>query len=80
MNFLRLLSSYAYQNFTYSCLQSKAWFDQENLNHNKAIKLMGQDEQIFSIDTLQPNVLTDGCAVSGRWRFVQRDKIRIMIR
>lgn len=74
MTFLRLLSSNAYQNFTYTCVQSKAWFDEDNLNHNKAIKLMGQDEQIFSIDTIKPNVLTDGCAtksgVPGKTRTV----------
>lgn len=74
MTFLRLLSSYAYQNFTYTCVQSKAWFDEDNLNHNKAIKLMGEDEQIFSIDTIKPNVLTDGCAtksgVPGKTRTV----------
>lgn len=64
MTFLRLLSSYAYQNFTYTCVRSKAWFDEENLNHNKAIRLMGQDDQIFSIDTIKPTVVTDGCAVS----------------
>jgi len=65
MTFLRLLSSYAYQNFTYSCVNSKAWFDEEQLNHNKAIKLMGENEQIFSIDTIKPNVLVDGCAAPG---------------
>lgn len=65
MTFLRLLSSYAYQNFTYSCVQSKAWFDDEQLNHDKAIKLMGEDEQIFSIDTIKPEVLIDGCAAKG---------------
>lgn len=64
MTFLRLLSSYAYQNFTYTCVRSKAWFDEENLNHNKAIRLMGQDEQIFSIDTIKPTVVADGCSVS----------------
>lgn len=65
MTFLRLLSSYAYQNFTYTCVRSKAWFDEENLNHNKAIRLMGQDDQIFSIDTIKPNVITDGCATKS---------------
>lgn len=64
MTFLRLLSSYAYQNFTYTCVNSHAWFDEDNLNHNHAIRLMGQDEQLFSIDTIKPNVIMDGCAVS----------------
>jgi len=73
MTFLRLLSSYAYQNFTYSCVQSKAWFDEDNLNHDKAIKFQGQDEHIFSIDTIKPNVLIDGCA-GGRG--VPTDKAR----
>ena len=64
MTFLRLLSSYAYQNFTLTCVQSKAWFDEVNLNHDKAIRLKGQEDVIFSMESNQPDVLSDGCAVS----------------
>lgn len=62
MTFLRLLSSYSYQNFTYTCVQSRAWFDEDSLSHDKAIRLIGQDEHIFSIDANKPDVLSDGCA------------------
>ena len=69
MTFLRLLSSYAYQNFTYTCVQSRAWFDQDSLSHDKAIRLIGQEEHIFSIDANKPDVLSDGCAVSKYVKF-----------
>lgn len=61
MTFLRLLSTSAYQNMTYTCVQSRAWFDEENLNHEKAIRLIGQEEHVFSIETNKPDVLSDGC-------------------
>jgi len=39
LTFLRLLSNEAYQNFTYTCINSAAWYDTTTGNHNNAIKL-----------------------------------------
>merc|ERR1712241_115743 len=59
--FLRLMSSEAYQNFTYTCINSAAWYDSRIGNHNNAIKLQGDNEEEFSPDNNQPNILLDGC-------------------
>merc|ERR1712154_567227 len=39
LTFLRLLSNEAYQNFTYTCINSAAWYDATTGSHNNAIKL-----------------------------------------
>lgn len=64
MVFLRLLSSEATQNFTYSCMNSAAWFNQQSGTYNSAIKLMGADGQIFGPDDEKPLILSDGCKVT----------------
>merc|ERR1711936_822437 len=61
LTFLRLMSSEAYQNFTYTCINSAAWFDSQSGNHNKAIKLQGDNDEEFSPRTNKPNILLDGC-------------------
>jgi len=61
LTFLRLMSSEAYQNFTYTCINSAAWFDSQSGNHNKAIKLQGDNDDEFSPITNKPNILLDGC-------------------
>merc|ERR1711874_9638 len=61
LTFLRLLSKEAYQNFTYTCINSAAWFDARTGNHNNAIKLQGDNEEEFSALDNQPNILLDGC-------------------
>jgi collagen type V/XI/XXIV/XXVII, alpha len=65
MTFLRLLSQEGYQNFTYTCMNSVAWYDTKNNNHNLSVKLLGENEvEIGSENTAQrPNVLFDGCKV-----------------
>lgn len=64
MTFLRLLSQDVYQNFTYTCINSAAWHSQKANNYNFAIKLMGENEFEFGVDTIKPNILVDGCKVS----------------
>lgn len=63
MKFLRMLSQDSYQNFTYTCINSAAWYSLKSYNYESAIKLMGHNEQEFSNDALQPNILMDGCKV-----------------
>merc|ERR1712064_25592 len=61
LTFLRLLSNEAYQNFTYTCINSAAWYDSSTGNLNNAIKLQGDNEDEFSPLNNSPNILMDGC-------------------
>lgn len=61
LNFLRLLSQEAYQNFTYTCINSVAWYNVPNYNHNSSIRLLGANEDEFSYTSLRPQIVTDGC-------------------
>merc|ERR1712064_232306 len=61
LTFLRLLSNEAYQNFTYTCINSAAWYDSSTGNLNNAIKLQGDNEDEFSPMNNSPNILMDGC-------------------
>ena len=64
MTFLRLMSTEAYQNFTYTCLNSAAWYDQAESSYSSAIQLQGENEDVFSAKGAnQPAVLMDGCKV-----------------
>lgn len=65
MTFLRLLSQEGYQNFTYKCINSAAWFNAELKNFDSAIKFLGDNEMEIGYDTdkLKPNILVDGCKV-----------------
>lgn len=66
MTFLRLLSQEGYQNFTYKCINSAAWFNAELKNFDSAIKFLGDNEMEIGYDTdkLKPNILVDGCKVT----------------
>ena len=64
MTFLRLLSQEAYQNFTYTCINSAAWFNLKTNNNDMAIKLLGDNEVEFSAEGIRPNIISDGCKVS----------------
>lgn len=48
MAFLRLSSEIAYQNFTYTCLNSVAWYNSNTHKYDMSIKLLGDNEQEFS--------------------------------
>jgi collagen type V/XI/XXIV/XXVII alpha len=64
LTFLRLMSREAYQNFTYTCLNSAAWYDTTTASYSSAIRLQGDNEEEFSITNNKPNVLLDGCKVN----------------
>lgn len=66
MNFLRILSEEARQNFTYTCINSVAWYSSKLESHDLSIKLMSANEMELGYDTTSPsiNVLADGCRVS----------------
>lgn len=59
--FLRLMSTEAYQNFTYTCINSAAWYDNQAASYKNSIKLLGDNEDVFSSQRNKPNVLLDGC-------------------
>ena len=63
MTFLRLLHEDAYQNFTYTCINSAAWYALKTSSYEMAIKLMGDDEQELTAELLKPYVVADGCKV-----------------
>ena len=63
MTFLRLLSEEVSQNFTYTCINSVAWYDLRSYNYDNALRLMGDNEQEFSTRSYRPTVLHDGCKV-----------------
>lgn len=48
MAFLRLSSEMGYQNFTYSCVNSIAWFNTQSEQLDLAVKLMGANEHVFN--------------------------------
>ena len=64
MTFLRLLSAAARQNMTYNCYQSVAWHDMDQDNYDKAIRLLGSNDEEMSYDN-NPYIraIVDGCAV-----------------
>lgn len=61
MTFLRLLSENVYQNFTYTCINSVAWFNSQTSKYDLAIKLLGENEQEFSYPSIKPSIVYDGC-------------------
>lgn len=63
MKFLRLLSEESYQNFTYTCINSVAWFNSNSENFEKSLKFMGDNDLEIGYDThgVKPIVLYDGC-------------------
>lgn len=65
LTFLRLMSSEAHQNFTYTCINSAAWYDSRTGNFNNAIKLQGDNEVEFTAAENKPNVILDGCKSKG---------------
>lgn len=65
MNFLRILSEEARQNFTYSCINSVAWYSSKLDSYELSLKLMTANEMELGYETTSPavNVLVDGCKV-----------------
>ena len=63
LSFLRMLSLEPTQNFTYTCLNSVAWYDNDNRGYEKSLKLLGDNDDEFSAMHNKPNVIEDGCRV-----------------
>lgn len=64
MTFLRLLAQDGYQTFTYTCINSAAWYNSKLDNYDSAIKLLGENEMEIGYNisgNVRPNVLKDGC-------------------
>jgi len=61
LTFLRLMSREAHQNFTYTCINSAAWFDSRTGSYDSAIKLQGDNEVEFSAQENIPTIIMDGC-------------------
>ena len=68
MTFLQLLSEQAYQNITYHCRNSVAYYDRQAANHDKALRFMANNDVELVAD--QPvkfrySVKQDECQVSS---------------
>lgn len=61
MNFLRLLSQEAHQNFTYTCMNSVAWYDGTNRSYDYSLRLLGDNEDEFSYNSIRPHLIADEC-------------------
>merc|ERR1712200_178797 len=57
-SFLRMLSLEARQNFTYTCINSVAWYDNVARGYSKSIKLLGDNDDEFSAVQNKPLVST----------------------
>lgn len=65
MTFLRLLHEEIRQNFTYTCINSVAWFNARLGNYDSAIKFIDESETEFTVDSVNKiAVIHDGCKVS----------------
>jgi len=60
MTFLRLLSIKASQKLTYFCTNAVAWFNQEENNYEKSIKLLGANDHTIQ-KFKNKEVIYDGC-------------------
>jgi collagen type V/XI/XXIV/XXVII, alpha len=63
MKFLRLLSQESYQNFTYTCMNSVAWFNSNHENYESSLKFLGDNDIEIGYEShgVKPTVLVDGC-------------------
>lgn len=64
MKFLRMLSEVAYQNFTYTCMNSIAWFNSNSENFDLSLKFLGENDAEMAYEShpsIRPQVLVDGC-------------------
>lgn len=63
MKFLRLLSQESYQNFTYTCMNSVAWFNSNKENYESSLKFLGDNDAEIGYESngVKPTVLVDGC-------------------
>lgn len=73
MNFLRILSEEARQNFTYTCINSVAWYSAKQDGYDLSLKLMTANEMEIGYDTTSPSitVIADGCRVSALFMMIK---------
>lgn len=63
MTFLQLLSQEVYQNFTYTCMNSVAWYNSNNPTngYDLSLRLLGDNDDEFSYNGFKMQVVLDGC-------------------
>lgn len=61
MAFLKLLSKEAHQNFTFTCVNSIAWYNSNTHKYDMSIKLLGGSGQEYSYAGFKPTIVFDGC-------------------
>ncbi|KAL3180533.1 hypothetical protein MRX96_009080 [Rhipicephalus microplus] len=61
LRFLGLLSTTAYQNFTFVCKNVNAWYSQRTKNHANALHFRGGDATLISFEKNSPTVPVDDC-------------------
>lgn len=61
MTFLRLLYQEAYQNFTFTCINSAAWYNSHTNDYKMALKFLGENEYEFSHGKITLRVVDDSC-------------------
>ncbi len=69
LTFLQLLSSEVYQNITYHCKNSAAYYDREEQTFSKAAKfLSSNDVELDAVSRkFRYNVIKDECQVRLHW-------------
>ena len=67
------------QNFTYTCLNSAAWYDTTTNSYANAIKLQGENEEEFSVANNKPNIIMDNCKVTYRNMYIHLYDIYVYI-
>ncbi len=65
MSFLRLLSSRAFQNVTFHCVNSVVWQNARTRSSSDAVRLRGENDHEWSATDRvgRPHVLVDKCQV-----------------
>ncbi|KAH8034457.1 hypothetical protein HPB51_024397 [Rhipicephalus microplus] len=75
LRFLGLLSTTAYQNFTFVCKNVNAWYSQRTKDHANALRFRGGDATLISFEKNSPTVPVDDCQYrDGKTVFVFKTK------
>lgn len=61
LRFLRLLSRTAYQNFTYTCENSVAWFSEDLKDYSLALQFIAANDERFTPLSYRPSISLDQC-------------------
>ncbi|KAH7981508.1 hypothetical protein HPB49_024929 [Dermacentor silvarum] len=75
LRFLGLLSTGAYQNFTFVCNNVNAWYSQRTKDHAHALRFRGRNAALISFEKNSPTVPVDDCQYrDGKTVFVFKTK------